>query len=134
MSKIYLDACIAIYLIEKHPDHSAKLEMALELLNPNDILCYSPLSRMEYIVKPLRNEDTNLIDLFDSFFDIQELLTISPERFYEAAKLRASFPSIKTPDALHLAIALHHHCDEFWTNDNRLNSVAPSIVKNVLSE
>lgn len=36
-------------------------------------------------------------------------------------------------DALHLATALHHKCDEFWTNDNRLNSAAPSLVKNVVT-
>ncbi len=54
------------------------------------------------------------------------------EVFRNAAQLRADFNSLKTPDALHLAIALHHNCDEFWTNDNRLSSVAPSLVKNVL--
>ncbi|MBA4183052.1 MAG: hypothetical protein H0X49_03465 [Acidobacteria bacterium] len=26
-----------------------------------------------------------------------------------------------------MATALHHNCDEFWTNDNRLNSVAPQL-------
>ena len=54
------------------------------------------------------------------------------EVFDKAAQLRADFSSLKTPDALHLATALHHNCDECWTNDNRLNSVAPSLVKNVL--
>ncbi len=54
------------------------------------------------------------------------------EVFRNAAKLRANFGSLKTPDALHLATALHYNYDEFWTNDNRLNSVAPRLVKNIL--
>ena len=51
----------------------------------------------------------------------------------EGAQLRADFSSLKTPDAIHLAAALHYQCDEFWTNDNRLNPVAPALVKNVLT-
>ena len=60
------------------------------------------------------------------------MLEMTIKVFDQAAQLRADFNSLKTPDALHLATALHHNCDEFWTNDTRLNSVAPSLVKNVL--
>lgn len=133
MSRIYLDACIAIYFIERHPDFATKVETIIESLNSEDTLCHSPLVRMECLVMPLRKTDTDLLALYESFFNEQQMLAMSPERFDEAAQLRASFPSLKTPDALHLATAIHHGCDEFWTNDNRLNSVAPNIVKNVLS-
>jgi predicted nucleic acid-binding protein len=40
-----------------------------------------------------------------------------------ATRLKAVH-GIKTPDALHLACALHHGCTEFWTNDDRLTKVA----------
>ena len=82
---------------------------------------------------PLRTNDTTLQGHYESIFKAQEMLEINVECFDEAAQLRADFNSLKTPDALHLATALHHICDEFWTNDNRLNSVAPSLVKNVLN-
>ena len=132
MSKIYLDACIVIYFVEKHPVYAGKIEAPINNLGTNDILCFSPLIRLECLVMPLRTNDTILKGHYKSFFKEQEMLEITVERFDEAAQLRADFSSLKTPDALHLATALHHNCDEFWTNDNRLNSVAPSLVKNVL--
>ena len=52
MRKIYLDACIAIYLVEKHPGFGEKLEAMIEGLDADDLLCYSPLSKMECLVTP----------------------------------------------------------------------------------
>lgn len=132
MNKIYLDACIVIYFVEKHSAYAGTIEALINELTANDVLCYSPLVRMECLVKPLRTNDTTLKGHYESFFGAQEKLEITAERFDEAAQLRADFSSLKTPDALHLATAQHHNCDEFWTNDNRLNSVAPSLAKNVL--
>ena len=60
------------------------------------------------------------------------MLEIGVGRLDEAAQLRADFNALKTPDALHLATALPHNCDQFWTNDTRLDLVAPSLVKNIL--
>jgi uncharacterized protein len=61
------------------------------------------------------------------------VLPIEREVFRRAAQLRADFAGLKTPDAIHLATALHYGSDEFWTNDNRLNHIAPVIVKNILT-
>jgi predicted nucleic acid-binding protein len=132
MSKIYLDACIVIYFVEKHPNYAAQIDGLINNLGANDTLCYSPLIRLECLVMPLRTMDVVLKRHYESFFKAQEMIEITADRFDEAAQLRSEFNSLKTPDALHLATALHHKCDEFWTNDNRLNQVAPTLVKNVL--
>ena len=132
MSKIYLDSCIVIYFVEKHPVYAGKIETLISNLAENDTLCLSPLIRLECMVMPLRTNDSELKRHYESFFKGQEMLEITGERFDEAAQLRADFNSLKTPDALHLATALHHECNELWTNDNRLNSVAPSLIKNIL--
>ena len=132
MNKICLDACIVIYFVEKHPAYASKIEGLINNLDADDTLCFSPLIRLECFVMPLRTNDVALKSLYESFFKAQEMLEITVGRFDEAARLRADFASLKTPDALHLATALHHNCDEFRTNDNRLNSVSPSLVKNVL--
>ena len=47
--------------------------------------------------------------------------------FDQAAQLRASHPKLKTPDALHLATALHHGCAEFWTNDLELAKIPVAL-------
>jgi uncharacterized protein len=59
------------------------------------------------------------------------MLSIPEPLFYQVARLRADY-GLKTPDALHLAIALYHGCDQLWTNDDRLSNVAGSMVLNVL--
>ncbi len=131
MSRIYLDLCIVIYLIEKDPAYFTKIE-DLNLSQSSNELCLSPLVEMECLVMPLRKNDEPVKKLFQNFFDAHCRLPNPSQIFHAAAQLRADFPSLKTPAALHVATALHHNCDEFWTNDNRLNTVAPNLVKNIL--
>ncbi|MBK9656698.1 MAG: PIN domain-containing protein [Rhodanobacteraceae bacterium] len=47
------------------------------------------------------------------------------------AHLRARF-ALKPPDALHLACAQFHGCDELWTNDARLAQAAHGLARNVI--
>ena len=131
MTKIYLDTCIVIYLIEKAPHYSSKIENLIRGLT-NYELCFSPQVEMESLVMPFRTKDESLKKLFGEFFDAQTRLSMPSKVFQNAAQLRADFPSLKTPDALHLSTAVYHTCDEFWTNDNRLDKVSPNLVKNVL--
>ena len=131
MTRIYLDTCIVIYLIEKHPVFSGKIEKRILGLT-NYELCFSPLVEMECLVMPFRLKDEPLKELYENFFDAQTCLPVSSEVFQKAAQLRADFTGLKTPDALHLSTALHHNCDEFWTSDNRLDKIAPNLVKNIL--
>lgn len=131
MKRIYLDTCIIIYFVEKNLLYYSKIENSMKSLSKVEF-CYSPLTRLETLVMPLRNKDLQLQKTYDLFFDSQKSLKINDFIFDEAAQLRADFPSLKTPDALHLSTALYHNCDEFWTNDNRLDKIAPKLVKNVV--
>ena len=131
MKRIYLDACILIYLIEKHPEHYAKIKTKLANLSEYQ-LAVSPLLRMEVLVKPLQEGNTLLQQRYENFLAQQIWLPI-PETVYEQAlQLRATY-RLKTPDALHLAIARYHGCTDFWTNDDRLNTAAGELAVNVLS-
>ncbi len=132
LKKVYLDSCIVIYVIEAHPLFGNKVSAELNALQAAQI-CYSPLVRMECLVKPLQAQDQRLQKLYEQFWASQQNLSLVDDIFTRAAQIRADFPSVKTPDAIHLATVLHHGCDEFWTNDNRLSKVAPTVAKNILT-
>lgn len=131
LPKIYLDSCIAIYLVEEHPNYSPQIESLVEGLSDADILV-SDLTVMECLVGPLRKGDRSLEEKFNKWFDGVLVLPLSNIVFRDAGRLRADNSSLKTPDALHIATAVHHDCDEFWTNDTRLDKVAPNMVRNIL--
>ncbi|MGH9825282.1 MAG: type II toxin-antitoxin system VapC family toxin [Blastocatellia bacterium] len=130
--RVYLDSCVIIYLVEEHATFAPLLEGYLQNRSEMALAC-SALSELECLVMPLRNGNKPLIDKFHSWFAQSESLPIDREVFHRAARLRARHSRLKTPDAIHLAAALHHGCEEFWTNDDRLNVIAPQVVRNVLA-
>lgn len=130
---IYLDSCLVIYLVEEHPIFAPLLETYIENKS-NLVFIVSDLTEMESLVMPFRNKNQRLIDKFYDWFTQVKVVSLDKEIFHQAAKLRADFSGLKTPDALHLATAVYYNCDEFWTNDNRLIKVAPKLVKNILTK
>lgn len=129
MRKVYLDSCIAIYLVEEHRAYCAVIEEALARLN--GIVCFSPLTELECLVLPLRLKRDDLVEKFSRFFALNVQLTMPDIVYREAARLRAEF-GLKTPDALHLATTRFHGCSELWTNDDRLAGVAAGVAVNVV--
>jgi predicted nucleic acid-binding protein len=130
MRRVYLDACVVIYLLEHTVPYSEKTREYLAA-NGDALLCVSPLVRLEVIVKPMREANQKLISDYEDFLSAQNWLSINDEIVDRASYLRARH-ALKTPDALHLATALHHGCAEFWTNDERLANAAGQIAVNVL--
>ena len=129
MRKIYLDSCIAIYLVEEHPLYCNPIELALA--ESEAVVCYSPLTELECLVLPMRLQRADLLNKFNRFFALNLKLTMHDEVYREAARLRAEL-GIKTPDALHLATARFYGCTELWTNDFRLAGVADGLARNVV--
>ncbi len=82
---------------------------------------------------PLRQNNQSLITKFRNWFRQVQSISFNKTIFHRAAQLRADFSGLKTPDALHLATAIFYNCDEFWTNDNRLNKINSSLAKNILT-
>lgn len=130
-SRIYLDTCIAIYLVEEHQQFAPVVETLLESRSEAGLFV-SDLTVMECLIGPLRCENKPLEDKYNGWFEDVTVLTLTNPVFVEAARLRAVHSLLKTPDALHLATALHYDCDEFWTNDTRLHNTGLSMVRNVL--
>ncbi len=128
--RAYLDSCIIIYLVEEHPLYAPLIEAHMQ--NSSGVaLGFSALSEMECLVLPLRRQNQPLLDKFRDWFARAHYLPLERAIFAQAAQLRATHQSLKTPDALHLAAALQHGCAEFWTNDDRLNAIAPNLTVKV---
>ena len=123
---IYLDSCIVIYQVEEVQPWSSRIAEAI-LNRRGDQVVVSDLVRLECRIVPVRNGDSELLGRFSQAFGDMEFVLMNRAVFDRAAELRARH-RIKTPDALHLSAALEYGCEEFWTNDDRLASVAGGIT------
>ena len=95
----------------------------------------SAVTLPEILMKPLQNNDTQLVNQYRMMFYHTQGVTItsiSPRVGDIAANLRAQH-NIRTPDALHLACGIDAGCDAFLTNDKGLRRVG-SIRVLVLDE
>jgi predicted nucleic acid-binding protein len=121
--RLYLDACAIIYAIEgaaafRLPvlSHIAQAEAA-----SGGMVLTSQLSRLECRVKPLQNQNQNILGLYDRFFTATSVVLheINVQVIDRATDLRAQH-GFRTPDALHLATALEYRADAFLTGDAKL--------------
>ena len=127
---VYLDTCIIIYLVEERPGYCPQIEALIQQTS-QAILAFSALSELECLVLPFKNQQQVLIDKFRNWFRQARFLELERTLFEDAARLRAAHRGLKTPDAIHLAAAQHHGCQQFWTNDDRLSIIAPNLVKRI---
>jgi uncharacterized protein len=127
---IYLDSCILIYLLEAEPNKRRIIAQTIRQYTAAGF-CISPLSKLECLVMPTRQGNANLLERYKRLLSSLKLLEITSDVYDETLEFRA-FHNLKTPDALHLATALHHNCQEFWTNDLRLSKVTSQLSFRVL--
>jgi predicted nucleic acid-binding protein len=121
-----------IYLVEHHPIFADQIKRKLVLLDKEVKLVISPLVRLEVLVKPRREGNHALLFRYEQFLTALQFLSMPAEVYEIALSLRVEY-NLKTPDALHLATAQFHRCQQFWTNDDRLNrasSLSINILKN----
>ena len=126
---IYLDSCLLIYLVEGDPVFGAYIAQAMNS-HPEASFAISPLVEMECLVGALKAEDATRESVFRRVFTSFVSLPVIRQTFEDAALIRAKF-GLKTPDALHLAIARQSKCLSLWTNDNRFAKAAPGFVINL---
>jgi uncharacterized protein len=127
---IYLDSCICIYAIEQTSGFHQEARATLTS-QPMSQFCVSHLVMAECLVKPLRFRDGIAIGRFEDFFKEATNLDLGEAVYRQAAQIRSA-SSLKMPDAIHLACAQFHGCDELWTNDERLNGVSRGLARRVV--
>ena len=74
---------------------------------------------LECLVIPLRNHNAELIEDYHNILLSSDLrlVPISAEVLYEAARLRAVYPRLRIPDAIHWATATLMQASHLLTND-----------------
>jgi predicted nucleic acid-binding protein len=126
-TRIFIDTAPVIYFVEQHPRYLPLVRPVFDRIDAGALtLVTSPITLAECLVLPLRNGQTDIVELFT------ELLTRGPfTRFVVvdqpvgalAAELRVRC-NLHLPDALQAAVAVLAGCDAFLTNDPILRRVA----------
>ena len=129
--RVYPDACIVIDLVQGERALRQRLTAALNRASgESPRVAYSDLTRLECRVRPLALANAALLARYDRFFSTPGYVRVAIDTamFDSATELRARH-GLKTPDALHLAIAIASGCEELWTNDERLVRAAEKRIR-----
>ena len=132
MGLIYLDACLLIYLTERHARCGGPVVEAMARAEGAGF-GISPLVKCECLVGAIRRGDPVLERAYTELFALFVSLAMPEPVYLQAAQLRARF-SLRMPDALHLACAQHHRCAALWTNENRMVQASHGLARNVLED
>ncbi len=135
---VYVDAQIVIYSTDNHPAYATICAPLWNVVAPT-VIVSSELTLLETLVAPIRSRDMQLALKREKlwFQPNTQLLPITQEILKDAARLRTTIPSLKTPDSIHAATALYHSCPLFITNDKgfrRVPGLPLIMLEDVLAE
>lgn len=123
---IFVDTNPLIYLLDNvQPFVLPVKNFLLRYKNLNAEFYTSTITDAEFLVKPIKENQLDKIDLYKSFlFDFGFLKCYINEAIAErSAKIRAKYKGIKLGDALQLAASIECGCNYFLTNDLQLKQV-----------
>jgi predicted nucleic acid-binding protein len=124
--KIFLDTAPLIYYIEENPYFAKPLnELFVAGEKKECHFVSSIITLIEVLVLPMREKRDDIIKKYEMILthsSSMEIVDINVKIAKTTARLRADY-SLKTPDAIQIATALHCSADYFLTNDKRLKSI-----------
>ena len=124
--RICIDTAPFIYFIEKNLKYLGLLRPFFAEINAGKIdALTSTITLLEVLVLPFKTKNESLAEKYRDILLYAEGLTTF-EIFHEvselSAKLRAKY-SIRTPDAIQIAVGIIYGADAFLTNDSGLKKV-----------
>lgn len=134
---IAFDTNIFIYAYERSDEIGEHARKFLkEIINPTTPVFLSVLVFEEFLVKiykkGLQKELTQYEELLTGG-GLFTIIDVNRQIARTAAKLRAEYPSLRTPDALHLASAIFTKANFFITFDRRIPRKIGKLEVKVLS-
>ena len=124
--RICIDTAPFIYFIEKDPKYLDILRPIFAEIDAGKIdALTSTITLLEVLVLPFKTKNESLAEKYREILLYAEGLTTF-EIFHEvselSSKLRAKY-SIRTPDAIQIAVGIIYGADTFLTNDSDLKKV-----------
>jgi len=123
---ICIDSCILIYFIQDDKKFSKIINNIFTEISKNDgCINTSFLSLIEILVKPIENNDVDMIKKCKEYMLNSKILHLIPldEKIAEKSAYIRAKNGIKTPDAIEIATAVITGSDVFITNDKRLQKI-----------
>jgi predicted nucleic acid-binding protein len=125
--RVCIDTAPIIYFIEKNPKYLGVLKpVFLEIDTGRIEAITSTITLLEVLVHPFRTKNDILAEKYRDILLYSGGLTTF-EIFHEVSemfsKLRAKY-SIRTPDAIQIAVGLLYRAAKFLTNDSALKKVS----------
>ncbi len=121
--RICIDTAPIIYFIEKHPKYLNLIRPVFAQIDAGKIEAItSTITLLEVLVQPIRRNNNSLAERYREILLYSDGLTtfeILHEVSEMSSKLRAKY-SIKTPDAIQIAVGLVYGAEKFITNDPAL--------------
>jgi predicted nucleic acid-binding protein len=125
VSRIYWDAMLFIYLLEKNPIHGPQVvKIHREMLRRQDTLCTSVFTIGEVLTGPRKTKDEPGIRGIKAFFSSGEVevLPFDMGAAEGYSMIRADL-RVTQADAIHLATAAVSGIDLFISNDRELHKL-----------
>lgn len=117
---VAIDTAPLIFFIEQRAPHVDVLRPFFQAVDRGECrLVTSAVTLLEVLVHPIRKGDEALAQQYnDILLSSPNIITVpvTPNTAQLAAELRAEH-NLKTPDAIHVATAIHHGAAAFLTND-----------------
>lgn len=132
-ANLYLDSNVLIYAFEGGPDAPRRTagQLLREIYTQRCSAATSIIARTEVLVRPLRLRQTVLANRYRALLSTGSPIvshTVDERIAESAAELRADYPALKLPDAMHVATAICIGCDALVTSDKRLRIVSARIA------
>ena len=125
--RICIDTAPFIYYIEKHQKYLSVVKPVFVEIDAGKIEAItSTITLLEVLVHPFKTGNETLAERYREILLYSEGLTsfeILHEVSETASKLRAKY-SIKTPDAIQIAVGVLYGAEKFLTNDPYLKKVS----------
>lgn len=126
--RAYLDTNVFIYALNGFPAYAPTLTALFSAVDSDDLsVVTSELTLAELLIIPFRHENTEEERRCRMILHPRRSLSLRPigvDVFEAMARLRATSPAMRTPDAIHIATAQLAKCDVFLTNDRRLKAIS----------